>query len=124
MTKFDEVRKGYSKEQVDAYIQMLADEYEKVLAEKKALEDELDEAKSDKEHGDKSHNEAIASAIISAELASKQIIANAKAEANRISAEANYSMDAVNRKKEVAYEEIKQLVNRLTAIVEEKHGIS
>ena len=114
MAKFEEARKGYNKEQVDVYIQTLADEYEKVLAENKALEDELDEAKNDN-----SHNEAIASAIISAELASKQIIANAKAEANRISAEANHSIDEVNRKKEVAHEEIKQLVNRLTAIVSE-----
>ena len=112
MAKFDEVRKGYNKEQVDEYIKTLADEYEKILAENKELEETLGETKNDN-----SHNEAIASALISAELASKQIIANAKAEANRISAEVNHSIDEVNRKKEVAYEEIKQLVNRLTAIV-------
>ena len=112
MAKFDEVRKGYNKEQVDAYIQTLADEYEKVLAENKALKDELDETKNDN-----SHNEAIASALISAELAGKQIIANAKVEANYISAEANHAADEVNRKKEVAFEEIKQLMLRLDSIV-------
>ena len=115
MAKFDEVRKGYSKEQVDAYIKTIADEYEKLLAEYQTLEDEYKVAKEDT-----SYNEAMVAALVNAELAGKQTITNAKVEANRIVALANQEMGAVNQRKAVAIEEIRQLVARLNAVLEDE----
>lgn len=110
--KFDEVKKGYNKEQVDEYIKTINAEYEKLFSEYQELEEEMAE-----EVKDTSYNEAIASAIINAELAAKQIVVKAQSDARRISAECNRDLEATIHEKELAIEEIKQLTQRLQKVV-------
>ena len=120
MMKFDEVKKGYNKEQVDAYIKTVSDEYQKLLEEHKELEQKVNE--------DKSYSEAIASALIKAELSGEQIIAAAKEEARRISVEANYEveslkmemnkeLEAIKNEKELALAEMRSLSRRIQAVL-------
>ena len=125
MVKFDEVKKGYSKEQVDGYIKTLSTEYEKMLEENKTLEEELERAKAEKAKADNSnqdntHSEAIAAALINAELTGKQVVMQAQVEANRISAVASQEVNEIRGKKDVALEEIRQIVERLQTILTDK----
>ena len=112
MVKFEDAKKGYNKEQVDSYIKTINDEYQKVLAEYQALEEEVEEAKNDT-----SHNDAIAAALINAEIAGKQIIANANLEAKRVTSEATREVGRITKKKTTVLNEVKELTKMLTAVL-------
>ena len=114
MAKFEEAKRGYNKEQVDAYIKLIATEYEKVVEENKDLEEKIDEVQ-----GDTSHSEAIAAALINAELAAKQVITKAHVEANCIVATANQEVEEITSKRDVALEEVRQIVERLQLALSE-----
>ena len=107
---FDEAKRGYSKEQVDAYIKIVSDEYQKLLEEHQELETKINE--------DMSYSEAIAAALINAELYGKQIIASAKIEAKRINSEAKQEVKNLNNKKEIAMEEMRILSEQIQAVIE------
>ena len=110
MIKFEEVKKGYKKEQVDAYIETVAEEYQKLLEEHQKLEEKVNE--------DKSYSEAIASALIKAELSGEEIIANAKEEARRINADANQEVEDLINAKKSALTDMKNLSRRIQAVLE------
>ena len=115
MAKFNEVRKGYDKEQVDAYITTIATEYETLTKEYKKLE-----AKCKAEKNDTSYSEAIAAALVNAELSGKKIIAGAQTEAERIVLVANREVEEISNRKEGAIEEVRQLVERLGSLFDEE----
>ena len=112
MVKFEEVKKGYNKEQVDAYIKTINDEYQKVLAEYQTLEDELEEAKEDT-----SRKDAIASALINAEISGKQVVARAQLEAKRIIIEAEREVSKITEEKKSVLEQVDKLSKMLNYIL-------
>ena len=113
MVEFDEVRRGYDKNQVDAYIQIINEEYQKNLTEYEALEEKLETFKNDN-----THIEAIAAALINAEKASKQVVANAQIEARRINDEAKLELVNIDRIKREIMEDIKHMADRLNIILD------
>ena len=117
--KFDEVKKGYKKEQVDGYIKTINEEYEKLFMEYQELESKMAE-----EEQDTSYNDAIASAIINAELSAKQIVIKAQSEARRIGIEAKRELEEARHERDLAIEEIKQLSQRLQGILMDKELVT
>ena len=115
MVKFDREKKGYSKEQVDAYIKSLNDEYQKLTEEYQDLMNEVEEQKKDT-----SHNEAIASVLIKAEISGKQIVADAQTEATGMIYGAKQEVEHINRTKQTILEEIKNLSTKLCAVLSEE----
>jgi len=113
MIKFEEVRKGYNKEQVDAYIKTINDEYQKVLAEYQALEDEIEEAKEDT-----SKKDAIASALINAEISGKQVVVRAQLEAKRIIVEAEREVSKITEEKKSVLGEVDKLSKMLSYVLD------
>ena len=115
MVKFEDAKKGYNKKQVDTYIETINDEYQKVLAEYQALEEKMEESKSDT-----SHNDVIAAALINAEIAGKQVVANAHLEAKRITGEASGDIEKILKKKESVLREVEKLSDMLIAVINGK----
>ena len=115
MINFTKERNGYSKEQVDAYIKTLNDEYVKVTEEYQKLLEETEEQKKDT-----SYTEAIAAALINAEISGKQIIADAQLEAKQIIYEANQEKNRIGHTKQTVLGEIKSLSTKLGMILSEE----
>lgn len=115
MIKFEEAKRGYNKEQVDGYIETINAEYQKLLTEYKALEDELEETENNT-----SHNEAIASALINAEISKKQIIAKAQFDAKRIIKDANCKIEELSMKRNIILDEIEKLSKILNDILDDR----
>ena len=112
MIKFEEVRRGYDKEQVEEYIKTINGEYQKVLEDYQALVEEMEETQKDT-----SKSEAIASALINAEIAGKQIVANAQLEAKRVTSEATREVNKITKKKNSVLKDVDKLSKMLTAVM-------
>jgi Cell division initiation protein len=112
---FNEERKGYSKEQVDAYIKTLNDEYLKLTEEHQKLLDTVKEEKNDT-----SRKDAIASAFIKAEISGKQIVSAAKLEAQKIIDIANKEVERIDHSRQIILEEVKDLSTKLHLILNEE----
>ena len=69
-------KNGYNREQVDAYVRQLRQEYQQVFEANKALKRECDAFALQKD--------AIAQALIQAEMTAQNIIAQAQAEAGQM----------------------------------------
>jgi Cell division initiation protein len=113
MVNFEEVKRGYNKEQVDNYIKIINGEYEKLLVEYQELK-----GKSKEDPKDISYNDAIASALINAEISGKQVVAKAQLEAKRITTEANIEANKINEKKQKVLEEVAKLSKMLIALLD------
>jgi DivIVA protein. len=113
MIKFEEVKRGYNKEQVDDYIKTINDEYKKSLADYQELEEELEKSKKDT-----SYSEAIAAALINAEISGKQIVANAQVEAKRTIIESEIAVGEIKEKKKAVLVEIDKLSKKLNEILD------
>ena len=125
MVVFNEAKRGYNKEQVNEYIQTLNSEYEKLTEEYQVLLNETEEEKrndeyTEEENRNDEYKEVISSAIIKAEMASKQIIADAQFEAKVIIHEANQEIQKINNTKQTILREVEHLSNKLQEALNEK----
>jgi len=107
--KFDEVKKGYKKEQVDEYLATVSAEYQSLFEKHEALEAKMKE--------NSAQSEAIAATLIQAEISSKRIIAGAKIEAKMIINQQSKEVDALENQKEETIEELTAIAERIEHIV-------
>ena len=133
MVKFEEVKKGYKKEQVDEYIGTVSSEYEILHGELKKTREEMEELEARKEELAKkveylnseeygSQQKVIASAILRAEVSGKQIVEDAKKEAVNIGEAAREELSALTREKKKAISEVKQLTEKLRILLREEQA--
>ena len=133
MVKFDEVKKGYKKEQVDEYINTVSSEYEILHEEFKTAKSELEELKEKEEKLQKeieqlgsqehsSYQEVIASAILSAETSAKQIIVTAKEEAELMNARARQELERLIQTKQETLVDVEQLTEKLLTLLRVEQG--
>jgi|GEM_PF-3367566 DivIVA protein. len=133
MVKFDEVKKGYKKEQVDEYINTVSAEYEILHEEFKTAKQEIEELKEKEEklHKEIKHlasdehsnyQEVISSAILSAETSAKKIVADAKEEATYMNEMAKGELDALVQTKQGALGEVRELTDSLLGLLREEQG--
>ena len=100
--------------------QNLAAEYQELTQEHQNLADESQKLTQENEslletnsEPDTSYTEAIASTLIKAEIAGKQILSDAQAQAKGLIYDAEQEISRINRTKKVALEEIRSLSNEL-----------
>jgi DivIVA protein. len=131
MVKFDEVKKGYKKEQVDEYINTVSAEYETLHEELKSAREELEvlkeeEAKLQKEikslnsEEHSSYQEVIASAILSAEASAKKIVEDAKKESAHVNEIAKKELAVINQTKQGAIDEVQKLTDNLLVLLRDE----
>ena len=113
---------GYDRNQVDRYIQKLADEY-RALQQKynelssRASAPSVQQAGARQWTAQDASMEAISKAIVDAEVKAIQIVAEAKNEASRVVGNAYNELGKIQQEKERAIAEIDVLVMRLREIV-------
>ena len=133
MVKFEEVKKGYKKEQVDEYIGTVSSEYEILHGELKNTKEEIEEIEARKEELAKqmeylqseeydSNQKVISSAILRAEVSGKQIVEDAKKEALDIGEAARQELSTLTKDKKEAIEEVKQLTEKLRILLREEQA--
>ena len=111
--EFKEEKRGYCKEQVDAYIKTINSEYEKLSEEYQSLL-----AENEEEKNDTSNKDAIASALINAQLSGKQIVDEANIRARLIVEQAGRDAEHISNHKQAALSDIKKLSAKLSALIE------
>ena len=119
MVKFDEEKRGYNKVQVDSYIKIINNEYEKLTEEYQTLIDELESKKVDV-----SYSDAIASVLIKAELSGRQIMTAAESEAKVTIIEAEQEVERIRQAKQTVLEEINDLSAKLLGVLSEERQIA
>lgn len=135
MVKFEEVKKGYKKEQVDEYINTVSTEYEILHEELKAAKETIEELKEKEEKLEKkikhlssdeysSYQEVIASAILSAETSAKQIIEEAKKDAVDMNQMARKELAMLTQTKQGALDEVKRLTENLLELLRDEQRSS
>jgi len=145
MVEFEEVRRGYRKEQVDEYLRTFTEEYGNLLTELEAATQEVGELKNrykaireknerlEKEKREleeqnnrlkaadsAAYSDAIASALVTAEMSAKQIITNAQTEARLIGDAATRDLSDIIQVKREALEDIRRMSGRLLGILREE----
>ena len=115
---------GYDRNQVDKYVQKLADEYRGLqhkyneLSEKKNGTMSLDSGKHEANSSVNNINaEAISKAIVDAEVKAIQIVTEAKNEASRVIGNAYSELGKIQQEKERVILEINALVRKLKEII-------
>ena len=111
--RFTTQPRGYDKNQVDRYIQMLSDEYDNLQKQYAELSNQYASVTTQSS----AHMEAISKALVSAEVHAKQIITEAKNEAARIIGGAHMELQKLQQDKASAVAEINNLVNRLRGLI-------
>jgi len=114
---------GYDRNQVDKYIQKLADEYRNLQQKFNELSSRTDSSPDrqliERQSADRqnSNMEAISKAIVDAEVKAIQIVAEAKNEASRVVGNAYNELGKIQQEKERVVTEINGLVKRLIDVV-------
>jgi len=104
---------GYDRDQVDRYIQKLADEY-------KNMQQKLEQVSARPVQQSMQPDitaEAISKAMVDAEIKAIQIVAEAKNEADRIIGNAYIELGQLQQAKERAYLEIGDIINELKELI-------
>jgi len=131
MVNFDEVKKGYKKEQVNEYINTVSSEYELLHEELKNAKAEIEVLKETGEKLEKeiehlnsdeyaTHKNVIASAIMSAEVSGLKIVEEARKEAASIEANAKEEFNTLMQDKQKAVEDVRALTEKLRKLLDEE----
>lgn len=107
---------GYDREQVDKYVQKLADEYRNLQSKYTELSEKIDSNSRAIQSGN-SNVEAISKALVDAEVKAIQIIAEARNEATKIVETAYAEIEQLQQQKERAILEIRDIVNVLKDMI-------
>ncbi len=112
--------RGYDQEEVQAFLDMLAGQWEELLAEQRRTEDRVREFKAKMEHYEKVE-EALQEALLTARESSKQTLENAKQEATLLVKKAvgeseDLTRDAI-KKRDQLMQEVQGLIGRRDEIV-------
>ncbi len=118
--EFTRTIRGYDPEEVQAFLDMLAGQWEELLAEQRRTEDKVREIKTKMEHYERVE-EALQEALKTARESSKQAIENAKQEAVLLVKKAvgeaeDLNRDALRRRDQLTHE-LHELVDRRDKIV-------
>ena len=105
---------GYDRNQVDRYVQKLADEYRGLQHKFNEVSEKKDGPVSDRQN---INAEAISKAIVDAEVKAIQIVAEAKNEASRVIGNAYNELGKIQQEKERVIVEINALVRKLKDII-------
>jgi len=135
MMQFEEVKKGYKKEQVDEYIGTVSSEYEILHEELKsakkeisALKDRAEELEQHIQHFSSDEYEVqqkvIASAIVSAEVSGKHIVEEARKAANDIEKAAQQEFAEILKSKQKAFTELGELKEKLQILLKDELGFA
>ena len=107
---------GYDRNQVDRYVQKLADEYRGLQHKFNELSEKKDgSGVTSERHG--INAEAISKAMVDAEVKAIQIVAEAKNEASRVIGNAYNELGKIQQEKERVIVEINALVRKLKDII-------
>ena len=104
---------GYDKDQVERYIQMLSDEYDKLRKQYREMTRKYAVFTTQ----GPADTETVAKAVKTAEIKAKQMIDAAQREAARIVEDAYRELEKLQQEKSSLNSEISGLVNRLRGIV-------
>ncbi len=118
--EFTRTLRGYDPEEVQAFLDMLAGQWEELLAEQRRTEDKVREVKTKMEHYERVE-EALQEALKTARESSKQAIENAKQEAVLLVKKAvgeaeDLNRDALRQRDQLTHE-LHELVDRRDKIV-------
>ena len=118
--EFTRTLRGYDPEEVQAFLDMLAGQWEALLAEQRRTEDKVREVKTKMEHYERVE-EALQEALKTARESSKQVIENAKQEAVLLVKKAvgeaeDLNRDALRQRDQLTHE-VQELVGRREEIV-------
>ncbi len=118
--EFTRTLRGYDQEEVQAFLDMLAGQWEELLAEQRRTEDRVRELKAKMEHYEKVE-EALQEALLTARENSKQTLENAKQEAMLLVKKAvgeseDLTRDALRQRDQLMHE-VQGLIGRRDEIV-------
>ena len=107
-------------DELDKKNRALTKRQEGLIQEKKKLEEQVDHYKLSE---NPTYSDAIASALVSAEMSAKQIIANAKKEAELIGDATTRELSDIVEAKQAALGEIRKLSGRLLQMLKEEERL-
>ena len=118
--EFTRTLRGYDPEEVQAFLDMLAGQWEELLAEQRRTEEKVREVKTKMEHYERVE-EALQEALKTARESSKQVIENAKQEAvilvkKAVGEAEDLNRDALRQRDQLTHE-VHELVDRRDKIV-------
>ncbi|PSQ82683.1 MAG: hypothetical protein BRD30_13735 [Bacteroidetes bacterium QH_2_63_10] len=117
---FDTALRGYSKEDVDAFLQMVSEQWEEMLDEQRRLEDQVESLEDKMDHYQQVE-EALQEALQTARENSEQKLENARRKAELMIQEAEARGDEIKREaredREVMRHQVDQLQERRDEVV-------